>query len=554
MRFFVLVFLFSSFCYAAEWGHVLEKDIKILDETILQKVYPNVKRPSLHSAITLTDYLRGLDVNYKMISSKCFRPQISRWNVTSTIYIRPKMVEGPDGSRYPNPRWKELKDFRCRKKDPDYNLYEATYQHETIHYKQRDAILKSFWKELKVDLKTYCGNTRKEAEDWLTNIVKQFLLEVIKADTEVKPRAFEEEWIKISYEKKEQKKCGDFSFIGEAISGAKVKENNGKVVVSGPRGEFTGINKGYLTLLKNKKTGETLYFQYGVIAARESVDKKGKIRTEYNVDGLVKHKLWLDSEGRVIAKAWANNNGKLGRKVMLKNHDNFAENPVVTIIDTGFESSDIDGHGTFVQSIIQKKSGLQNEKVQSLKVSTNIDESFLRALGEAKGKIINLSIGQKKFGKNPAKMEMVTRVCKKIEDISKTKLVIIAAGNDGASFERNPFYPADCSWKNNSNIIVVGSFDNINKISADFGRGSSNWSSDKLDLMVTGNMYKGKYPGGVEFIRGGTSFAASYVSGLAAFLHKSGVKVSSLKKKVIDKTQVDEKAKRFVQKGRVLIR
>ncbi|MFZ5988714.1 MAG: S8 family serine peptidase, partial [Bacillota bacterium] len=145
-------------------------------------------------------------------------------------------------------------------------------------------------------------------------------------------------------------------------------------------------------------------------------------------------------------------------------------------------------------------------------------------------KVINCSWGGP--GYNAALEEVIVK--------SPDILFVCASGNDKLDTDRYPVYPACLNLPNTISVAAV----NNTGVEAGF----SNYGS-KIDVAAPGNYIYSTYPGNAFVYVNGTSFAAPYVSGVAALLRsyrpditseelkgsiKSSVKILSSLKQVVN--------------------
>ncbi len=534
------------------WEHKLEGPLLLADQ-IVQKVYSDETKPFRHNGITVTDYLKKLEVTFPEVRPGCFQPDILKWVVSSTIYVRSKTIEGPNGKTMKNPRWLEIGHFGCRDADKEFNTWEGTYYHETEHFQARDQMLKDFWKELRAALPEHCSPSAKDAEKYLVGLINVFQDEAVKADSEQRAESLEAKWYLKQFEKTSRKKCeNDFPYLKLAFPKAKLKVEGQKIHMANTGDAYTGMQKGSLTVLLSRLSNTNHYFQFGSYLAKETLEAGKKVRYEYRLNGQLKHKVWLDETGKIVTKAWADENGHLGKPVQFVERTTSQTSlPLVTIIDTGYEDFDEDGHGTFVQNIVREVSGLKDEQILAIKATSNLDQTLWDGLAVSQGTIVNLSIGQGIDNTNPPKKEDIEKTCKLIKELSHKKLIVMGAGNNGSQQEKAPFYPASCPWEEKDSVLVVGSFDQLNKTNADFGRTTSNWSTMLIHTAVAGGTFSSFYPGKTKAIRGGTSFSTAYISGIAAKLKKANdlLTPSQVKQAILNMCSKDENAAPYVKDG-----
>lgn len=178
--------------------------------------------------------------------------------------------------------------------------------------------------------------------------------------------------------------------------------------------------------------------------------------------------------------------------------------------NTVYDNITEDVHGTFVAGIIASASdngiGISgvapNVKVLPLKFikgSIGYTSEAIKAIkyAEAMGvSIINCSWGGTEYSK------VLEKVMKK-----SSLLFVCSSGNNGVDLDQTPYYPI-CF--NANNIIGVGSINNMGSFET-----YSNYGNE-VDLAAPGTYILSIYPGNRYTFGSGTSFAAPFVTGIAA--------------------------------------
>lgn len=122
--------------------------------------------------------------------------------------------------------------------------------------------------------------------------------------------------------------------------------------------------------------------------------------------------------------------------------------------------------------------------------------------------ILNLS-----FGEKVASLDSAAPLSAILEKVSRDRLVIIAAGNDGTLVEELLYYPQRANQFSKRSYIVVGAADGMSRYS------QSNYSSEVVDLYAPGCGIGSWLPNGDVSSFSGTSFAAPIVTFTASILH-----------------------------------
>lgn len=188
------------------------------------------------------------------------------------------------------------------------------------------------------------------------------------------------------------------------------------------------------------------------------------------------------------------------------------------------EGNPVSWHGTFVSGIIGAEGNNQlgisgvnwNVSIMPLKVfdasdDCGYDEQIIKAIDYAVAngaRIINASWGGDEDNKN------LYRAIARARD--KGVLFITTAGNDGKNVDdkKNPHYPGNYDL---DNIINVAAADHNGDLWKSNSWGS-NFGKKHVHLAAPGVDVWSLIPGGTYDRRSGTSFAAPYVSGVAALL------------------------------------
>ncbi|MFQ5570949.1 MAG: S8 family serine peptidase [Rhodothermales bacterium] len=184
--------------------------------------------------------------------------------------------------------------------------------------------------------------------------------------------------------------------------------------------------------------------------------------------------------------------------------------------------TDVHGHGTFVASQIVGGSSeagfygmMPDAQVIPVRVlgddgsgyTEDIIEGIVYAARNG-AKIINLSLGGSSSEPDPYREDFYNRVFAALEDMGV--LVVIAAGNDGASSEQQYHYPARVNRDNTLTIASVGMRGEL----SDF----SNYGS-RVHLAAPGERIVGhKQRDGRVDVSQGTSMATPYVVAVAAMV------------------------------------
>lgn len=176
-----------------------------------------------------------------------------------------------------------------------------------------------------------------------------------------------------------------------------------------------------------------------------------------------------------------------------------------------------DGHGTHVTGIILKQ--CPEAEILPLKVrfgnyrtNTSVVAAMKYAV-ERKAVIVNMSLG---FPVSTEEIESY-QVIQEMNEIiinNPDVLFVVAAGNDGVSLKKKPFYPAVF---NHQNVITVGALDDQTKEKT---RGHlrmaffSNYHRKFVDVFAPGFQIESTWLNGEYKVLSGTSMAAPFVSGV----------------------------------------
>lgn len=180
------------------------------------------------------------------------------------------------------------------------------------------------------------------------------------------------------------------------------------------------------------------------------------------------------------------------------------------------------GHGTMVTGIIAATFNEQRIvcdepiiKIMPLKVSDESDylnyDNIIKAIKYAReneARIINMSFGDY-LGNEELKKEMI---------LSKDILFVTAAGNETNDNDINPYYPSSYKLTNN---ISVTSIDEDGSLSS-----FSNYGSTSVDIATQGTYINTTKLGGGYTQVSGTSFAAPFVTAVAAALISNNPKLT----------------------------
>lgn len=186
------------------------------------------------------------------------------------------------------------------------------------------------------------------------------------------------------------------------------------------------------------------------------------------------------------------------------------------------DSSSIHYHGTFISRIIAANTNngvgvagvCWNIKIASLRVLNQYNrgswEDLADAINDAQSKgisIINLSIG----GRSTSDMLLYA-----IQNY--TGVIVCAAGNDHTDNDNSetPNYPSNYNYRNN--LISVGASDENDECYINYDGRGSNYGKTKVDLFAPGINIYSTIPDGGYLTGWGTSYAAPYVTGVAALI------------------------------------
>ena len=120
-------------------------------------------------------------------------------------------------------------------------------------------------------------------------------------------------------------------------------------------------------------------------------------------------------------------------------------------------------------------------------------------------------------------------------------LFVVAAGNDGADIEQQPYYPAAFHL---ANMVVVTSGTGEGRLTA-----GVNWSRRKVDLMVSGENVVAMQVDGRRRRFSGSSYATAKVSAFAACLlaHHPGWSTAELKAAILAKADPAREPERIAR-------
>jgi len=224
-------------------------------------------------------------------------------------------------------------------------------------------------------------------------------------------------------------------------------------------------------------------------------------------------------------------------EVIKKNHGLDGNAVSIAILDTGinnkknniniskksnftkdkYESKDLDGHGTYIASIISSKEfGIASKsKIYIGKVMSDSNKGDFRAVSKGvrwatnqNVDIILMSLGGKSHS---------VELEREIERAMKKDILIISAvGNDGISNRDTVMYPAKYNG-----VLGVGAIDDREKIWFKSSKGTG------IDIVAPGSNIPG-YDLNSNIVKySGTSSAAAYVAGIAALIKQSNKNISS---------------------------
>jgi membrane-anchored mycosin MYCP len=194
---------------------------------------------------------------------------------------------------------------------------------------------------------------------------------------------------------------------------------------------------------------------------------------------------------------------------------------------TGTGPADCVGHGTAVASIIAASDELDKgipfygvapaARILSIKVNTGESENNLSLLPKGirdavnlGAQVINVSV---QGPSTPALHQAIDYA------LSKNRVVVAAAGNDTAyngSVLLGPFYPGAYNG-----VLSVGAVDQSGEVTA------FTPSKTPIGVVAPGENIESDFPGGFSEQDNGTSFAAPFVSGLAALIRSAFPKMSA---------------------------
>jgi type VII secretion-associated serine protease mycosin len=187
----------------------------------------------------------------------------------------------------------------------------------------------------------------------------------------------------------------------------------------------------------------------------------------------------------------------------------------------GAGDCDNDGHGTLVAGIIAGRDTRDapfygvapGARILPVRVLPNSQKSTDQTLPKRIAEAIRYAVGQ---GAKVINMSLVTDATPEVEDAvafarSRDVVLVAAAGNDGGAQQRDqPVYPAAYDG-----VLGVAGIDQAGKHVATSNVGAY------VDVAAPGYAIEGPAPRGRGYVldqQGGTSFAAGYVSGVAALI------------------------------------
>lgn len=205
--------------------------------------------------------------------------------------------------------------------------------------------------------------------------------------------------------------------------------------------------------------------------------------------------------------------------------------------NTVYDNLEEDVHGTCVAGIIAAASNngmgitgvAPNVKILPIKFLKGLNgytSDAIKAIqyAEAMGvSIVNCSWGGEEYNKVLEKVMRKSRI-----------LFVCSSGNDGTDLDQTPIYPI-CFHMNN--IIGVGSMNSKGSIES-----YSNYGKE-VDLVAPGSYILSTYPGNEYAFGSGTSFAAPFVTGIAALAKSmdNSLKSNQLRNTIINNVVFDQK-------------
>ena len=230
--------------------------------------------------------------------------------------------------------------------------------------------------------------------------------------------------------------------------------------------------------------------------------------------------------------------------------------------DTDLPDIDTYGHGTDVAGIIASQTNgiAPNIKFVSLRASSTFffsPTSIIDAIDHAFDSLDdpdpnnNISILNISLVGNISGFDdfTINNIKTKIKDYcNKGGLIIAAAGNEGINIDNSMYYPAAYNPildypTNQDNIITVGAINQDDTI-VNYGdwtnpEKASNFGATSVDLFAPGtNIYTTNRTGGYSYVSG-TSFAAPFVTGVAAMIKSINPSLSGAEIKSIILNNVD---------------